>query len=496
MLIDEVKAADDDIMRVFAVIWTWLERHPVELGSLRDKYSMIVSDALATELEELKEPVFEGFRDKTLRWLAEDPLRNAARLLAQIDETVGENPWPEIEPTSGVEEAEVLVAWRGSELVSRLIPDDLFSSKTKEYPTPAALVRWLMVCPRVENQIELVVLEPDGDGWDRAVSQMASAVAQEDRSDFWVHHDTLGDHGLSEPVLDSEREVGRFDPNQLSEDAQDRCVEAAKAAVEEAARAAVEEATASTEPVPIPASVLVMPELAATPTVLDAISAALRETDKAPVLTIVGLYHLIPEDQPEAGPLGGRTGWSEYVNEAVILGPDGEELWRHRKLTPASARVGAEADEEDAERSEDETASSEYLAIEDIRLGDVLIVVPTPLGTIATVICLDTFAEHARERIAKCPANVLFVPSLSRTVRMHRISLEYLVQPLPRIAFVCNRWMEPGSWNERKSRSFWAFKQKQSSIVIPPGKNPDEHPSFVFKLSEHEFESEDQGHSQ
>ena len=41
-------------------------------------------------------------------------------------------------------------------------------------------------------------------------------------------------------------------------------------------------------------------------------------------------------------PLAGKTGWAEYVNEAIVLGPNGEERWRHRKLSCAAAEVATQ----------------------------------------------------------------------------------------------------------------------------------------------------------
>ncbi len=468
ILIEEVEAAGDDLTRTVAIVWTWLESHPRELGSLYDKYSLIVKSALDSS-------PFEAVTDKTIEWLADDPLRNAAELLARIDKKVGEASWPEVEFSLGVEEAEVVVAWRVSALVRRLSRDGI-PPVAREYPTPAALAPSLLVCPRTANQIDLVVVEPDDDdAWDEALRQMEVGLAHEDESEFSVHLDTLGDHGISAPVIEQKRYVGRFDPAKLDKDDQSRCVKAARSAVQRATG---------------PASILVMPELAATPTVLAAISAELRDTEDAPLLTVVGLYHLIPEDQPEPGPLAKETGWSDYVNEAVILGPDGDEIWRHRKLTCASAEVEeGSSEEEDGNPSEDRIG--ENWVVEDIRLGEIFAVLPTPMGTVATVICMDAIAPHARERITQSPANVLFVPSLSRTVSRHRTSLQHVAQALPGVAYVCNRWLEKGSWNGENSRSFWAILQR--SIVLPKEKGPDEHPSFVFELSKHDLKKRPPG---
>jgi predicted amidohydrolase len=265
-----------------------------------------------------------------------------------------------------------------------------------------------------------------------------------------VHLDSLGDAGRSdwwvgpEHVLAALREQ-EVQPEQLVE-----ALEAVRSAVREAAGLS---------------RILVLPELVATDEVLAAIGEELRSLPLAavPALTVVGRYHQPCDDMADQPELG------RYVNEAVVLGPLGGTLWSHRKLSSAGDDV--------------ETEEGSRKVVEDIRLGRTLDVVDSPLGSLAVAICLDTFAGHSRERLARSPANVLLVPSLSPKVERHRSSLAQLVQVLFGIAFVCNRAIMPldgkSSWDDKQNRSFWAIQRKSIVDGVP---SEGERPSFVFRL--------------
>lgn len=142
-----------------------------------------------------------------------------------------------------------------------------------------------------------------------------------------------------------------------------------------------------------------------------------------------------------------------------MLGPDGEELWRHRKLTRAGAPMPSGADGE------------VKTAFERINLGDTITIVESPLGTAAVAICLDVFETGSRERLARSPIELLLVPSLSPHVNRHRASLVQMVQELWGVAFVCNRGFRPDArrptgWREEETRSFWAV-QRDGQIEAP-----------------------------
>lgn len=453
-LIRELRVEPGNEVRTVAVLWTWLEANMVALGSLRDKPSMIYEAALQA-------PAYDSLTEDLLTWLAERPLRNAAELLARISETLGPRRATVIVPAIGFGGAEVLVAWRNSALVTAInaAEDDNEADDPPtavENPSLSALARNIVVCPRHLNGIELRNIDPLGEEWDASKRRLDRGLAGPEPT-LQVHLDTLGTHGLSGGHVDKDRPLGSYRESRISDEDQDACIEAAELAIEHASG--------------VP-SVLVLPELGATEPVLEAVKAKLARTPKAPALTVVGMYHREIAERPDFGDLAVDAEIADYVNEAVVVGPGGSELWRHRKLSCAQGRVS------------DEPGAVEVT--EDICLGTELGVIDTPLGWLSVIICLDSFAPHSRQRLASSPASVLLVPSLSPRVLRHRDSLQHLVQELWAAAFVCNRapyGSERAIWSAEKTRSFWTASKE--ILVIPEAEAPG-RPAFVFDLAVHQ----------
>lgn len=156
------------------------------------------------------------------------------------------------------------------------------------------------------------------------------------------------------------------------------------------------------------ATLLVFPELALSPAMLDAVRARLesRGADGHPILTVAGLCHaLLPSGDV-------------YVNEAVLLGPDGAEIWRHRKL---------------ARYTDDEGVA------EHTQTGFTLGIVETPCGNLATPICLDVFAPAIKGLLLRSHATVLLVPSLSPKVSAHETAASEFNADRGGSTFLCNR---------------------------------------------------------
>jgi hypothetical protein len=453
VLIDKLRDAAGNTTRTTALLWTWLESNLLALGSLREKPSIILESVLSSKRG--GSPLYTTVDEQTLAWLAQAPLRNAAELLARIALEFGDATMPVLEWSTGIDGRDVLVAWNGAQLV-RLTSDKPVPPSAAEHPALASLSPSLVVSPRTAAGITLTPLAMYGPEWDVAEMRMRQAMISQDPEGFAVHLDTLGADGRSGWTQEPGAHVGRYAPEAIATGDERACSEAAVEAISAAAG---------------PCSILIMPELAATPNVLEVIRRALDEQAQAPVLTVIGLYHepTPPDSWLEA--LAGSAPLAEYHNEAVVLGANGSELWRHRKLSCASGDV-------------DDSGGPQVH--EDIRLGDRLTVVPTPLGVLALAICLDVFARHSRERIATSPANLLLIPSLSPHVRRHRDSVQHLVQALWGLAFVCNRAPEPGDdaacvWEGPDVRSFWAIQRRPLSQPAPSAGG---RPSFVFHLQD------------
>jgi predicted amidohydrolase len=473
-LIDKLRDADD-LARIVALLWSWLAQHLVVLDSRSEKLS-----ALRRRVDR-DVGGYDKVDDEALAWLQEDPLSHAAELLVRIgdrlvtdDQGVNRGGRMFIE-TTDIEDRPVVVIVRHMRLAG-MVGDGHLPLDAVENPSLTTLTPRLVVSPIAigmagarRGAIRLEFLEPEETpAWDLAWLALDEVLgpidsdhgAGESNLQFKVHLDPLREHGVDGLLVDKDRPVARFDEDKLGKAGAARCITAAREAIARAGDGGP--------------GILVMPELAAAPTVEEAIKQELAgradKGEQTPLLTVVGLYHRKPD--PGTGlesDLVASEDLAPWVNEAIVLGPTGEEVWRHRKLSPAGGY--------DKKRGE-------YIS-EDIQLGDKLIVVPTPLGHIGVVICLDSFAPHVCTRLSTSGAEIVIVPSLSDGVDRHRRSLTQIVQQLSGIAFVCNRAVYPsedgiGGWNLDENRSFWAVQTKGS--VDMPAWEGNGHPSFVFDL--------------
>ena len=446
-LVAELRAVQDEPTRVVAVLWTWLDRHLLELGSLREKLPTI------RRLVVMEDQRYRGIDEALLEWISKAPLRNAAELLARIDLTLGKPGAGMMTRSIGFGEEEVVVAWRRTDLV-RIAGMSEQPPSASEHPSLTTLAPSLVVCPLSAGGLELIVRQLEGPEGEFVRNSLEDAM-QGDEPAIEVHLDTLATAGL--PVSwDTDNQLRLAALIEEMKERQDESVAAAEAAIE-AARGS--------------SRILVLPELVASDETLGAICETLERLDgDGPALTVVGRYHRIGDGGDGIDPeLLGDSETGRYVNEAVVLGPFGHELWKHRKFSSAGGKVP--------------TDDGEQYVVEDIRLGRSLTVVDTPLGAVAVPICLDTFAAHGRARLERSPANVLLVPSLSPTVERHCSSLRLLVAALWGLAFVCNRWVEGdnggSNWDAEENRSFWVV-QGSDEITSTPSEGG--RPSFVFTL--------------
>lgn len=420
--------AGDDLASVVAVLWTWLEQRMPELGSLAEKPPALRQVALRNPLDALT----DAERENT----CQQPVRGAALLLARLHDLLGQAP-PLAEIRTGVDNVEVVVTWNSPSLASRLGKPRDTPPGADENPSLHALAPRLDVSPLEVKGVRLEVLQANSVEWSFAEALLEQGLAVHPAR-LEIHLDSLGDRGVVAPQLIPDVEQGSVRRCWFSSAEDPETDDQANAA----AVAAVAHASGEG------ASILLLPELALSERGISRLQGCLESPDQhagsPPALTVVGLQHI---DVPDV-----EEGRATKINEAVVLGPSGGELLRHRKLSAAQAEVEI-------------AGTGKCTVVEDIQLGDHLQMIQTSLGTLAVLICLDSFAEGLEGRLTASPASLLLVPSLSPTVHRHQNSLQLLVQRRAGVAFVCNRWFEPPAtgatvWNEDVNRSFWALQRK------------------------------------
>jgi predicted amidohydrolase len=468
LVVDALEAArsgDRALPQTIATLWTWLDRHLLTLGSLREKPLQIY---LAAHTEHLEGKGFSGHvTDEEIASIRANPLRNSAYLLARIGFFM-DGPGTDLAThAEGIDGGRVLVVKRNPALALAAHPHSL-PPTAQEHPSLSTLAPRLNVCPQVSRGIKLEVADTYGAHWRSFRTRMHRGLGKHP-PEVQVHLNPLRDRGMTKWTTDPAHKTAFLDSRTVRRRVDVQCTQEVRNAVKSAAGEA---------------NLLVMPELSTSARVREKLKSHLSRLrpDQRPAGIVSGLYHA-PHDSDgdfdreilSDTPLGGR------VNEAVMLGGDGTELLRHRKLSSAAGAL--ESDE-----------MRDYYT-EDIVLGSKLQVAPTPLGMLTLLICLDSFVPHVRERVLASPAEVLLIPSLSPTVRRHRTSVEHLAEALWAIAFVCNRALSPtptapSIWNCGPNRSFWSIQRE--SVTVPP-KATAKAPWFIFDVADHRRRGSDEG---
>ncbi len=160
------------------------------------------------------------------------------------------------------------------------------------------------------------------------------------------------------------------------------------------------------------ATFLILPELSIPPATLTAIQRDLAGTPSSnwPLLILAGTCHRSQSEK------------DNDLNEAILLGPDGREQHRHRKLTNF---IHQRPDGQIGER---------------VDVGHVISVLESPLGNLVPLICLDLFHDTLRNSLNECHGTIFLVPSLSPTTSAHREAARQYWRQRWVSSFVCNRW--------------------------------------------------------
>jgi predicted amidohydrolase len=201
-------------------------------------------------------------------------------------------------------------------------------------------------------------------------------------------------------------------------------------------------------------TLLIFPELAIPPATDREIRHILSQqgVDGYPILTLFGCSHR----KNARGDLD--------LNEAVLLGPDGGELHRHRKLTPFT----------DYQFGKDQPAG------EILEVGTDITVIECALGNLTPLICIDLLnLEGISRALDHSHANLFAVPSLSPETRAHRDRAKYRQVANLASTFVCNRWSDKPS---ETSTSFYRVPRKEGLVKHQP--DYADQPYLLFDLSQ------------
>ncbi len=202
-------------------------------------------------------------------------------------------------------------------------------------------------------------------------------------------------------------------------------------------------------------TLLIFPELSIPPATEMEIRKILAENgvEKYPILTLFGLNHR----RNSAGDLD--------LNEAVLLGPDGSELHRHRKLAPFT----------------DYSEGEQYPCGEDLERGKHITVLECSFGNVSPLICLDLLNKTVREVLIRSHGNIFAVPSLSPKTSAHQEAADDLQTRLQVCTFVSNHWNDNSS--PHRSTSFYQLPLKGGNRLHHSSRAKKiPHPYLLFDL--------------
>jgi hypothetical protein len=203
-------------------------------------------------------------------------------------------------------------------------------------------------------------------------------------------------------------------------------------------------------------TLLILPELSIPPRT----EAMLREhlakqgMGKYPVLTIFGCSHR--RHDPD-----GRD-----INEAILLGPDGSELHRHRKLFPFTKYSEGE----------------KHRCGERLKTGTTVTVLECSFGNITPLICIDLLNTKVKDILSRSHANLFAVPSLSPKTSAHQGAAKELQPRLLSCTFVCNHWNDDPP--AHRSTSFYHLPAPEGlRLHVDPITGKADLPYLLFDLA-------------
>lgn len=169
------------------------------------------------------------------------------------------------------------------------------------------------------------------------------------------------------------------------------------------------------------AHLLIFPELSLNGTHIEHLQALMCQPGNGVELVVAGSQHI-------------ERSSGEWVNRSTVLDRDGDVLWIHDKVLRYGSRNRRGGD-----------------LVEDIRLGDVLVLVETSVARIASVICLDFLCDKALHSLYQSAApNLFLVPAMSPKLDDFRSRATSFAASLQAISIVSNSALNPKTMSFRE----------------------------------------------
>jgi predicted amidohydrolase len=204
--------------------------------------------------------------------------------------------------------------------------------------------------------------------------------------------------------------------------------------------------------------IVVFPELSIDEKLRAYVSNWLKNNNKGKkiIMVVAGSYHVLKENQKD-----------KYENSSIVYRFDGKKLWEQKKMNQF------QMDENDLKKfkSSSEKGFKELRRLikkssskswEKIDISNKLIIYDSSIGRMAVTICLDYFVKEKEKLLIEPHVNLIFVPSMSRSLRRMNISnLDYGTFGLGSIFCANSCWVISGG--EKNN-----FRSKNASYIYIP----------------------------
>ncbi|UCH93893.1 MAG: hypothetical protein JSV88_27000, partial [Candidatus Aminicenantes bacterium] len=207
--------------------------------------------------------------------------------------------------------------------------------------------------------------------------------------------------------------------------------------------------------------IVVFPELAIDVKLRDHIANWLKRNneEKKIIMVVAGSYHILKNRRKK-----------QYENSCIVYRFDGQELWEQKKMN----RFQLDQDDMNKIRNSNQKAFKDFKQLfkppdkngwEKIEISDTLVINESSIGRMAVTICLDYFVREKDKLLIESQINLVFLPSMSPSLKRMDISNIDLSTYAQTSVFCCNScWIVTGA--EKCN-----FNRDHSSFIYIPQKN-------------------------